>query len=152
MQELIIDAPTFDDRESLSLLFSADLEELGSQLSPEIVLSTVDSLLNATNTHSIVRVARHSAGDAPVGVLVAHTWTSVKFGGPAFWIETLFVSNDHRRCGAGRRLVSDLIELGRSSGYQGIDLEAYRMNAPASYLYRALGFQRLGRVRYSIRL
>ena len=83
---------------------------------------------------------------------MAHRWHSITFLGPSYWIESLYLDPVYRRKGQGRALVEALLAHAVSTGVRGIDLEAYRMNTPAGYLYRALGFQRLGRERYSLRL
>jgi ribosomal protein S18 acetylase RimI-like enzyme len=133
-------------------LFSADLSALNLDTDPELLTATATRLLSTAGERCYVRIARPGPSRPAAGVIVAHQWTSVKFSGQAFWLETLFVNNELRRMGMGRRLVEELIQHATEIGCRGIDLEAYQMNAPASYLYRSLGFRRLGRERYSLRL
>ena len=45
-----------------------------------------------------------------------------------------------------------LLDWAEENGIEGIDLESYRLNAPASILYRTLGFRRLGRERFTLEL
>ena len=145
--EVILAQPTKIDVESIIRLLRGDLELLNLPVDEESLLQTSSALLTSG---SFVRLGRRSDTDQWSGIIVAHKWTSTKFCGPAFWIETLYVDPSCRRGGVGRRLVTDLLEHAEQNGYRGIDLEAYRMNAPAAYLYRSLGFRRLGRERYSV--
>lgn len=144
---------TAADAEALCALLEADLAELRIAHDPERLGAAVAQLVAADPDRVWLLVARVGAVDAPpVGVLIAHRWVSAKFAGDALWIETLHVSSTARRLGIGRRLTSSAIDRAREQGLRGVDLEAYRMNAPASYLYRALGFRRLSRERYSLPL
>lgn len=148
----IIEIPGSADVAALTDLFEADVRALGLPVNREALRAAAADLVANVTSRVYMRVARPGPGQPAAGVIVAHAWTSVKFAGPAYWIETLYVDDRLRRTGMGRRLVAGLIDHAGSVGVNGIDLEAYRMNAPASYLYRSLGFRRLGRERYSYRL
>ena len=86
------------------------------------------------------------------GVLFAHTYWSAKHGGRAVWLEQLYVRPTARRLGMGRLLVNALLDWAEVNGIRGIDLESYRLNAPASILYRSMGFRRLGRERFTLQI
>lgn len=148
----IVEAPTAADVDALADLFAADLQELRHHSEYAALRDTARRLALDDTGRVFIRVARSEAGAVASGVVVAHRWVSAKFGGDAYWLETLHVGEALRRQGIGRRLVEAVIEHARESSAKGIDLEAYRMNAPASYLYRAIGFRRLGRERYSLAL
>jgi len=158
--EVLIEAPTYADIAAVAGLIAEDLQDLRLPIERERQWETARRLVEEQSNNLYVRVARLAtrSGDgeqAPseaAGLMVAHRRVSVKFCGDAYWIETLLVGDTLRRRGIGRHLVSGLMEHATATGASGIDLEAYRMNAPASYLYRSLGFRRLGRERYSISL
>lgn len=61
-----------------------------------------------------------------------------------FYIDNIAVSPGHRRLGAGRAIVSRLIETARSAGGLFISLEVRPSNAPAIALYEQLGFKKAG--------
>ena len=144
--------PEIRDIPALVALFQADLSDLGIVADPSALVEAMTHLLSVNGGQSFVRVVRDESSGEAVGVIVAHRWHSITFLGPSYWIESLYVDPVYRRKGQGRALVEALLAYAVSTGVRGIDLEAYRMNAPAGYLYRALGFQRLGRERYSLRL
>jgi ribosomal protein S18 acetylase RimI-like enzyme len=149
---LVVEMPSLDDVPDMVALFRADLLDLNLQVDDDQLAETAERLVNTMDEHCYLRIVRPSAGMPAAGVIVAHQWTSVKFAGRAFWLETLYVNDQLRRQGLGRTLVQQLIDYATDMDCRGIDLEAYRMNAPASYLYRSLGFRRLGRERYSLDL
>ncbi len=146
----IVEAPSVTDTDSLVRLLEVDLNSLDIHPATDDLLATVQHLVRASMDESYVRVVREAQGSPAVGLLVAHRWHSVTFTGPSFWLESLYVDPTIRRKGLGRALVEDLLRFSRENGIRGIDLEAYRMNAPAGYLYRSFGFRRLGRERYSL--
>ena len=149
----LVEAPGAADLERLVALFHLDLAAVGRTAEDGEVRATARTLLaTALGQTPFLRVARREANAPADGVVVAQRWTSIKFCGPAYWIETLMVDPAVRRSGMGRALVQALIDHGEATGARGIDLESYRMSAPASFLYRSMGFRRLGRERYSIRL
>ena len=149
MTDVLLAQPTRADIPAMVHLFQGDLELLNLPVDVHALENTAGALLTSS---SFVRLGRVEDTETWSGIIVAHRWTSTKFCGPAFWIETLYVDPNCRRGGVGRHLVTHLVEYAEQNGYHGIDLEAYRMNAPAAYLYRSLGFRRLGRERYSVRL
>jgi len=148
----VVEAPVEADVQAVALLFEADLGSLDIHPNKDDLVNTTHHLVCVSPESSYVRVVREGPGEPPIGVLVAHRWHSVTFSGPSLWLESLYVDPTIRRRGLGRALVTDLLEFARDHGIRGIDLEAYRMNAPAGYLYRSFGFMRLGRERYSLKI
>ncbi|GMV41582.1 MAG: hypothetical protein AMXMBFR64_32980 [Myxococcales bacterium] len=149
---ILIDAVRPEDREVVADLFLADLDTVRVRKTRAEVLAVIDSLIEGTRPHELFWAARTAPGGRPLGALLATVVTSVKHGGRALWLEQLFVDGSARRMGAGRAMVERLLSWCRENGVVGIDLESYQLNAPASCLYRSLGFRRLGRERFTIDL
>lgn len=151
-----IEDPCLSDCPALGRLFLEDMRHLGVEVSLESLETLAENVVRALDQDPrplLCRVARIVEADGSVqtvGVLLAHYFYSLKFGGRALWIEELYVSPIARRKGIGRLLVEDLLDFAETKNdILGIDLEAYHGNTPASILYRSLGFQRLGRERFS---
>lgn len=139
-----------EDREEVVKLFLEDLRSLNIEHEAEDLHSVVDSILADAGKTSILWGIR-SREDGPLdGVLFVNMFRSVKHAGPALWLEQLYVRPEARRLGLGRELVAALLDWAEENGIQGIDLESYRLNAPASVLYRSMGFRRLGRERFTL--
>jgi GNAT superfamily N-acetyltransferase len=145
----VIEPPGPHDRDAVVALFAEDLRDLRLEVDLEGLGALYDRLRNPER--AILLALRAAAGGPPLGVLVAHRNLSVKFGGESLWIEELYVARQARQRGYGRLLVEALLERARGLGISGIDLEAYRDNAPAAVLYRSLGFRRIGRERFAYR-
>lgn len=140
------------DVDQVVLLFEEDLASLNIEHEKEALRQVVISILESGETRSVfwgIRVEKEGQID---GVLFANRFWSIKHAGPALWLEQLYVRPAARRLGLGRELVNALLDWAEDNGIQGIDLESYRLNAPASILYRTLGFRRLGRERFTLEI
>ena len=147
----VISSVTADELDDVVTMFEEDLSSLHIEHEKESLERIVRAVIKEPKT-SILWGIRSSA-DAPLeGVLFANVYRSVKHAGPAIWLEQLYVRPSARRHGLGRKLVNALLDWAEDNEIQGIDLESYRLNAPASILYRTLGFRRLGRERFTIEL
>lgn len=150
-----VDEPDLEDVGAIGDLFHADMTHLGVEADREALREVARDIVEAATGESpscLCWVARVEADGPAVGVIVANFHWSLKFAGRALWIEELFVSPDERRRGLGRALVQRVVTYAESHDVEGIDLEAYQGNTPASVLYRTMGFHRLGRERFYRRI
>lgn len=147
---IVIDNVQAGHRDAVADLFVADLDTVRVRRTRDEVLAVIDGLVERRDPREVFWVALDEG--RVIGALLATVYPSVKHGGPALWLEQLFVDPRARRVGAGKALVQRLMEWGRQNGIAGIDLESYQLNAPASCLYRSLGFRRLGRERFTLDL
>ncbi|MFU8806389.1 MAG: GNAT family N-acetyltransferase [Bradymonadaceae bacterium] len=151
----IIERPGPEDAAAMGQLFFEDMQDLGIETSVEAQSRLARSVIEAGLSEPplcISWVARLAPDGEAVGVALANFNFSLKFAGPSLWIEELYVTPRARRRGIGRLLVEKILNYAEAEGIQGIDLEAYQGNTPASILYRSLGFYRLGRERFYYRL
>ena len=151
---IVVEPPTSNDTNAIADLFYEDMKNLGV----EVHLTKLQSLAAEVvadfhnNGRCLLWVARMSPGAVPVGVILGMKSWSLKFGGSSVWIEELYVSPTARRNGIGRLLVDALLDWAEGNDIDGVDLEAYQGNTPASILYRSIGFRRLGRERFCLEL
>ena len=143
----VIESAVAADREAVVALFAEDLTDLRMSVDLPALADVFDNMI--ADPRAVLLVAREDVGGPAVGVLVASRMLSVKFAGRSLWIEELYVGKTARRKGYGRDMVEGLLDLAASQGIRGIDLEAYHGNDAAALLYRSLGFERLGRERFS---
>lgn len=78
--------------------------------------------------------------DRPVGMLIAQRTLSSFSGRDACNIHDLYLIEDARRHGLGRRLMNACADHARAMGCGKLTLEVNTDNAPARALYRSLGF------------
>ena len=140
---------TESDVDAVVDLFREDLESLQLDQKREDLKAMLHSVFS-DREGTLLWGVREKPDEPMTGVLFAHTYWSAKHGGRAIWLEQLYVRPTARRLGLGRLLVNALLDWAEVNGIRGIDLESYRLNAPASILYRSMGFRRLGRERFTL--
>jgi len=93
--------------------------------------------LNAPNAVYLVAVS----GSAVLG------YGGMRSAAGEFYIDNIGVAPAHRRQGAGRAIVTHLIEQAREAGGLFLSLEVRPSNTPAIRMYEQLGFALAGRRR-----
>jgi ribosomal protein S18 acetylase RimI-like enzyme len=79
--------------------------------------------------------------DEAVGVAqVRYRW-SVWWATEDCWLEDLYVRDEARGSGVGRRLVEEVLRRAADRGCARVELDVNTENAPALALYRSLGFE-----------
>jgi GNAT superfamily N-acetyltransferase len=137
------------DRERVLALLTAQLDEHSVQPTARGLAQAVDRLLASTENGRIL-VAVES--DQVVGVAaLAYGWT-IELGGPAAWLEELYVDPSHRAHGVGTALVRAARETAAAAGMKAIDLEVEAGHERAANLYRREGFTRFEREHWRLRL
>jgi ribosomal protein S18 acetylase RimI-like enzyme len=98
---------------------------------------------------------RHGAGERPafeayiaeragkaVGLcLFFYTFSSWR-GELGVYVQDLYVSDEARGCGLGRRLIAETVRLGKARGATYLRLSVARENTAAQEFYRAIGMSR----------
>ena len=85
----------------------------------------------------------------PVGVAVLSFLWTLEHGGPAAWLEELYVEPAHRGRGLGRRLVELVLDEAAAAGSAALDLEVEPGHDAAERLYARMGFHRHPRMRWA---
>lgn len=80
-------------------------------------------------------------GDAPAGYVVLTFGFSLEFGGRDAFVDELYVREEFRGRGLGRRAVELAERACRERGVGALHLEVERANTPAQELYRRAGFR-----------
>jgi GNAT superfamily N-acetyltransferase len=78
-------------------------------------------------------------GTEPIGYVVLTLRHSMEFGGPAGFIDDLFVHSRARRNGVGSALLAVLFDACRDLGVTAVHVEAGSGNAASGGLYRKFG-------------
>jgi len=138
-----------DEEAALTALLSAQLEEHGFSLTPELLAQAVRGALEADSSARIL-VARDAG--RPVGFAYVSVQSSLERGGRVLWVEQLYVRPDLRGRGIGGQLLQAALEVARSSGCLAAELEVDGSHGRAANLYLRVGFQPLQRVHYLLEL
>lgn len=77
----------------------------------------------------------------PIGYAVLTLGYSLEFGGRFALLDELFIQEEHRGAGVGRRALARIAEVCRELGLVAVRLEVERANRVAQELYRKVGFE-----------
>lgn len=134
------------DRTAIVALLARQLGEHDIALAPDVLARSVDTLLADPRLgHVLVGVV----DDVVVGVAVLSFLFTLEHGGPAAWLDELYVDEAHRRHGLGVRLTEAAMQVARERGCVALDLEVEEGHDDAARLYARLGFHRHRRVRWA---
>ena len=101
----------------------------------EEMLAVVDRLIGTPDTEYLL------AGDPAAGIAQIRYRLSAWTGADDCWVEDVFVEEEARSQGLGRRLIEGCVARARSRGCKRIQLDANERNEGAIALYRSLGFE-----------
>jgi GNAT superfamily N-acetyltransferase len=128
------------------------LRLLRTQLEDHDVVLTEQALLRATQglieDHALGRILAARLGGELVGVAVISFLWTLEHGGPAAWLDEVYVLPSRRGQGIGRKLVEAAMQVARDSGCIALDLEVDSGHEAAERLYERMGFTRHRRVRW----
>jgi GNAT superfamily N-acetyltransferase len=144
-----VEPATPHDREALHALFRAQYDEHGIEITDARVASGVDGVLSDAR-RGFVLVAR-DAGKVIGFAGMTFLW-SFEHGGPAAWLEELYVVPERRAHGIGGALIEEAIHVARTRGCLAVDLEVAASHARAESLYLRHDFVRHSRARFVRRL
>jgi len=133
------------DREAVLVLLLAQLDEHGIATPPAAIACALDGLM-ADAQRGAVLVATVDGRVAGIAALSA-MWT-LEHGGPAMWLDELYVEPSQRGRGIGRALLAAAGDAARGRGARTLDLEVDAAHARAERLYAREGFRRLERTRW----
>ena len=128
------------------------IQLLRTQLEEHDIVLTTQALQRATagliENHSLGRILTARRDGALVGVAVISFLWTLEHGGPAAWLDEVYVEPARRGAGIGRQLVEAAMQVARDSGCIALDLEVDAGHDAAERLYERMGFRRHQRVRW----
>lgn len=98
------------------------------------------------------RILIATYGDEVAGVALLSFLFTLEHGGPAAWLDELYVDERRRGQGLGARLVAEAMHVAKERGCVALDLEVEDGHDAATRLYERLGFHRHRRVRWAKQL
>ncbi|HEY7638120.1 MAG TPA: GNAT family N-acetyltransferase [Steroidobacteraceae bacterium] len=125
---------------------------LRTQLAEHDVVLADQALLRATRglieDHKVGRILTARLDGELIGVAVISFLWTLEHGGPAAWLDEVYVEPTRRGGGIGRQLVEAAMQVARDSGCIALDLEVDAGHEAAERLYERMGFRRHRRVRW----
>jgi len=128
------------------------LQLLHTQLQEHDIVLTDQVLQRATQglieDHKLGRILTARLDGELVGVAVISFLWTLEHGGPAAWLDEVYVEPSRRGGGIGRKLVEAAMQVAHDSGCIALDLEVDAGHEAAERLYERMGFRRHRRVRW----
>ena len=128
------------------------LQLLRTQLEEHDIALTGQALQRATQglieDHRLGRILTARLDGELVGVAVISFLWTLEHGGPAAWLDEVYVEPSRRGAGIGRQLVEAAMQGARDSGCIALDLEVDAGHEAAERLYERMEFRRHRRVRW----
>ncbi len=128
------------------------LQMLRTQLEEHDIVLTAQSLQRAAQgliqNHANGRILCARLDGALVGVAVISFLWTLEHGGPAAWLDEVYVEPSQRGAGIGTQLVEASMQVARDNGCIALDLEVDAGHEAAQRLYERMNFQRHRRVRW----
>lgn len=144
-----IESITAAERDDCVRLLVAQLREHGIDTPEESVRAAVEGVLEVPSRGRLV-IVRDGADAIGVGYL-SFLWT-LEHGGPAAWLEELYVVPERRGEGVGTALLHAAFGIARIEGCVAIDLEVEASRDRVTSLYKREGFRSHSRTRWVKRL
>jgi ribosomal protein S18 acetylase RimI-like enzyme len=91
-------------------------------------------------------------GGRAIGLAAILSLWTLEHGGPAAWLDELYVVPERRNAGVGKRLLDAALTAAREHGALAVDLEVDVDHERASHLYERAGFRRHRRARWFLPL
>ncbi|WP_053232380.1 GNAT family N-acetyltransferase [Sandaracinus amylolyticus] len=140
-----IEPVTHDDRDDAVRLLVAQLREHHIDTPEERVRVAVDGVLGVPSRGRLLLV--HDDEKAIGVAYLSFVW-ALEHGGPAAWLEELYVVPERRNDGVGTALLHAAMGVARIEGCVAIDLEVEASRARVTSLYRREGFTQHARTRW----
>jgi len=131
-------------------LLRLQLDEHDVTLAPDALERSVRVLVEQPSVGRVLVAV--ADGGRVAGAAVLSFLSTLEHGGPAAWLDELFVEPAQRRRGIGRRLTEAALDAASAHGAVALDLEVEEGHEAAERLYRGMGFRRHRRVRWARRL
>jgi GNAT superfamily N-acetyltransferase len=150
-QAFRIEPVTHADREEAVRLLVAQLREHGIDTPESALRIAVDGVLGVPSRGRVLLV-REGDSDAAIGVAYVSLVWSLEHGGPAAWLEELYVVPERRDDGVGTALLHAAMAVAQAEQCVALDLEVEASRARVTSLYRREGFTQHARTRWVKRL
>ena len=130
----------------------AIVQLLRTQLEEHDIVLTAAALERATRglieDPSLGRILTAKLDGELVGVAVISFLWTLEHGGPAAWLDEVYVAPTRRGHGIGKQLIEAAMQVASESGCIALDLEVDAGHEAAERLYQRMDFRRHRRVRW----
>lgn len=132
-------------KQNVAELFMKQISMYDGEETHRLVMSGIDQVL-ADGSLSKIMIAEE--GGEVLGMALINIGISLRTGGKYIWLNELYVNNDYRNQGIGRKLLLHIIYWAENEHIKTIELETGVSNSVTKHLYNSLGFYDVVSKRY----
>ncbi|GGH88439.1 GNAT superfamily N-acetyltransferase [Pullulanibacillus pueri] len=132
-------------KETLAKLFMQQISVSNDETSFEIAMEAIELALQKGSSSRII-VAEHNS--MIYGLAFLNIGVSLRAGGQYLWLNELYVHNEYRNQGIGKKILLHIIHLAESENIKTIELETGVNNSVTKHIYNSLGFYEVVSKRY----
>jgi GNAT superfamily N-acetyltransferase len=132
-------------KEKVARLF---MQQISVDDSEDSFKHAMDAIELTLSPHSSSRVIIAENNGEIYGLAFLNIGISLRLGGPYLWLNELFVHDELRNLGIGKKLLLYIIHLAENEGIRSIELETGVNNSVTKHIYNSLGFYEVVSNRY----
>ncbi|GGE51024.1 hypothetical protein GCM10011391_32250 [Pullulanibacillus camelliae] len=110
--------------------------------------SALDVINLAIETHNCSKIIVAEENDIIYGLAFLNIGVNLRAGGRYLWLNELYVHNEYRNRGIGKKLLLHIIHLAEQENIKAIELETGVNNSVTKHIYNSLGFYEIVSQRY----
>ncbi|HEU5140900.1 MAG TPA: GNAT family N-acetyltransferase [Bacillales bacterium] len=135
-------------KEKMADLFMQQISMHGEGDSYNLVRNGIEEVLDEDSSSRILIAEEEGA---ILGMALLNIGISLRDGGKYVWLNELYVDNEYRNKGIGRKLLLHIIYWAENEHIKTIELETGVSNSVTKHLYNSLGFYDVVSKRYGFR-
>lgn len=132
-------------KEKIAQLFMQQISVDNDDTSYKLAMDAIQITLQPGSNSRII-VADEE--DDLYGFAFLNIGVSLRVGGPYLWLNELYVHNNFRNKGIGKKLLLYIIHFAEKEGIRSIELETGVNNSVTKHIYNSLGFYEVISKRY----
>lgn len=132
-------------KEKMAHLFIKQISVGETEDSFKKAMDAIELTLNPASSSRII-IAENQ--EEIYGLAFLNIGISLRIGGPYLWLNELFVHDDFRNMGIGKKLLLHIIHLAEKEGIRAIELETGVNNSVTKHIFNSLGFFEIVSNRY----
>lgn len=132
-------------KEKIAQLFMQQISVDDDDMSYKLAMDAIHMTLKPNSSSRIIIAEEENE---LFGFAFLNIGVSLRVGGTYLWLNELYVHNNYRKKGIGKKLLLYIIHFAEREGVRSIELETGVNNSVTKHIYNSLGFYEVVSKRY----